>query len=681
MMGISLLFFQSSLASAQTPETDLDPIVVTARGMAGSMTRTPGSVGVVTLEEIDRARPISLTDITRIIPGVEKTTDSPWGSDINIRGLGRNAVLFLIDGCRVNTATDINARFGLINPDDIERIEVLKGPISALYGWGAMGGVVNVITRKGQFVSAPHTRGEIRTQTSTNPAGYGSYGMGVYESPNAWFLGSGGYRDYAERKSAGETVIHNSQYRDVYGRLGSGYRWNDRNETEVNIQVMEGRNIGIPGKGLALSEGPDATYPVTRRILGSVSHTLTQDSGILNRSRASLFFQELDRNVLLDAFPDTSPLTSAEPGADHTTWGLNWTNHLSMGTHRPVVGMELWQWKIDDTERIKHLASGLVGTDSSLGNVSQVVAGAFAEDNWAVTETLDLNMGGRLDLTRVKSDDLYNWISPPSSGTEVSQVREGETQEDGSFQGHAGLTWQVAPKWSATAVAAASYRPPDLMDRFKYVSLGGGVSLYGNPDLNPERSLFFETGIHYLSPRVRVSGTLFCNRLRDMITEYQVSDTRIEMMNLDRARIYGSELSGEWLLGHGIRARASLAWTRGDNRSTGEALPFIAPLNTRTSLVWEPQSSPVLNGWQWELTHEWAAEQDRVPSGTSGSESWQTVDISTGYQFRFLALDHEIGLGVTNLFDEDYNNFLATSRGIEFKEAGTSLFCRYTVQF
>jgi len=662
-------------------QTELDPIVVTARGTAGSIFQTPGGVGVVTLEDIGRAGPVSLTDIARMIPGVEKTTDSPWGSDINIRGLSRNSVLFLIDGCRVNTATDINARFGLINPADIERIEVLKGPISSLYGWGAMGGVVNVITRKGDYTPVPRTRGELRGQASTNPSGYGAYGLGAYESPGAWFLGSGGYRDYAERKSAGETVLHNSQFRDVYGRFGSGYRWNEGNETQVNVQVMEGRNIGIPGKGLALSEGPDATYPVTRRVLGSLSHTLTPDSRILTRSRVNLFFQEVDRNVLLDAFPAAASMESAEPGADHSTWGANWTSHLALGDHTPVLGMEVWQWKIDNTERIKRLKSGLMGIDSSLGNVSQVVGGIFAEDTWGVSRAVDLNLGGRLDVTRVKSDDLYNWIIPPSSAVAITRVRSGATEEDKSFQGQAGLTWRVAPGWSATALAAASYRPPDLMDRFKYVNLGSGVSLYGNPELDPEQSLFFETGVHYVDQRVRISGALYCNRLEDMITEYQVSTTRIEMRNIDEARIYGSEISGEWLMGKGVSAQASLAWTRGDNRTTGEALPFIAPLNSRASLAWEPQAPSMLKGWRWEVIHEWADAQDRVPSDGTASESWQTVDIRTAYQFSALALDHEVSVGVTNLFDEDYSNFLATSRGMELKEAGISLFFHYKVQF
>ncbi|WP_022666016.1 TonB-dependent receptor plug domain-containing protein [Desulfospira joergensenii] len=667
--------------STETSATDLDPVVVTARGTPGFASQTPGSVGVVTMDEIDRTRPVSLTDITRFIPGVEKTTDSPWGSDINIRGLSRNSVLFLIDGCRINTATDINARFGLLNPEDIGRIEVLKGPISALYGWGAMGGVVNVITRKGEYTGTARTRGEIRAQAMSNPEGYGVYGTELYESPDAWFLGSGGYRDYAERKSAGETLLHNSQYRDVYGRFGTGCQWNAENETEINIQVMEGRNIGIPGKGLALSEGPDATYPLTRRILGSVTQTLTPEGSVLTRSRLRLFFQEVERKVRLDAFPSSAALVSAEPGADHATLGLNWTNHLSLGDHAPVVGFEVWQWKIDDTERIKTLKSGLTGIDSSLGKVAQAVGGIFVEDTWPVSDRLELNLGGRLDATRVKSDDLYNWISPPSPAIRITRVREGEIEEDASFQGQIGLTWQVGPRWSATGVAATSFRPPDLMDRFKYVSLGSGVSLYGNPDLEPEQSLFFETGVHYISRNLRITGALYCNRLRDMITEHQVSATRIEMENIDRARIYGSELSGEWRIISGLRARTSLAWTRGDNQTTGEALPYISPLNTRVSLVWEEQSGKAAKGWWGELTHEWAAAQDRVPSGQTGSESWQTLDLSAGCRFRALTLDHELSFGVANLLNEDYSNFLATSRGLELKEAGISLFCHYKVQF
>ncbi len=663
--------------------TDLDPVVVTARGMPRTISQTPGGIGMITAEDIDRHPPISLTDITRQIPGVEKTMDSPWGSEINIRGLDRNSVLFLIDGCRVNTATDINARFGLVNPQDIERIEVLKGPISALYGWGAMGGVVNVITRKGGYRKIPETRETIWVRTLSNPEGYSAFGRIIHQGPNAWFLGSAGYRDYNDTQSADRTDIHNSQFRDVYGRFGSGYLWNKQNETQANIQVTEGKNIGIPGTGDAtLPTATDVTYPSTKRVMGTVTHTLSPESGVLDKSSMRLFFQEVDRNVRIDNFPATMALTANEPGADHTTLGLNWTNHLTLGAHTPVVGLEVWEWTIDNTERTKYFRNGLVGVDSSVGNVSQTVAGIFAEDNWDISDTLNLNMGGRLDTTRVKSDDLYNWISPPSSAMSMIRVREAETATDTSWQAQIGLTWEIAPNWSATGIAAVSYRPPDLMDLFKYVSLSSGGALYGNPDLDPEQSRFFEAGLHYVNPVVRVSGAAFWNDIDDMITQAQVSSDRYEMVNVEKAKIYGLELSGEWRFAPQWYMCASLAWTRGENKTTGEALATIAPLNTRVTLGWD-QAKPHSgnNGWRAQITHEWADAQDRVPQGTEESDSWQTLDVSVGYRFKAFGLDQELTAEVTNLFDEDYHNFLATSRGMVLKEPGIGVSLQYKVEF
>ncbi len=673
---------ETESSAMTTPQTCLDPVVVTARDMPGLMSQTPGGTGVVTSVDIERHPPVSLTNITRQIAGVEKTTDSPWGSDINIRGLSRNSVLFLVDGCRVNTATDINARFGLVNPYDIERIEVLKGPISALYGWGVMGGVVNVITRTGGYADVPETREQIWVRTSSNPEGYGTFGRMVFQSPDLWILGAAGYSDYNDTESADNTPIHNSQFRDVYGRFGSGYLWNPLNETQVNIQVMEGKNIGIPGTGLAsLAETTDVTYPSTQRVLGSVTHTVTPESGVLDSSRIRLFFQEVDRNVKIDNFPAAAALESAEPGADHKTMGLNWTNHLTLDTHAPVLGIEVWEWKIDDTERTKYFKSGLVGVDSSLGNLTQTVGGIFAEDNWGMNDALNLNIGGRLDATRVKSDDLYNWITPPSSAMTVTKVRDGETTTDASWQAQTGLTWQIAPAWSATGVAAASYRPPDLMDLFKYVSLGSGVSLYGNPDLKPERSCFFESGLHYVDRRIRLTGCAYLNDLKDMITENQVSATRIEMENVDRARIYGAEMSGQWRIAPQFLAQAALAWTRGKNRTTGEPLPFIAPLNAQISLGWDQAGQDQkAKGWRAEIVYEWADAQDRVPEGQQASDSWQTFDISAGYGFKAFGKGHDLMVAVTNILDEDYHNYLATSRGMVLKEPGIGVSLQYRIQ-
>lgn len=151
--GAALVFFSSgaALGADAAKSSALDEVLVTARGIAAPASKTPGGVGVVMSADIRETGPASIAEAMARIPGVSKSGDSPWSSDVNIRGLGRDSVVVLIDGVRMNMTTDINGRLGVVNQNDIERIEVLKGPVSALYGSGSTGGVVNIITKKGKF--------------------------------------------------------------------------------------------------------------------------------------------------------------------------------------------------------------------------------------------------------------------------------------------------------------------------------------------------------------------------------------------------------------------------------------------------------------------------------------------------------------------------------------------------
>ncbi|WP_319524014.1 TonB-dependent receptor [uncultured Desulfosarcina sp.] len=661
---------------ADTSVVDLEPIVVTARGTACPVSLTPGGVGVVDEEEIERVQPVSITDVTERIPGVEKTSDSPWGSDINIRGLGRNNVIFLVDGFRVNTATDINARFGLVNPDDIERIEVLKGPFSALYGSGSMGGVVNVITRKGGYSDDLRKSGQIKISGASNPQGAGVYAFGAGESSRGWLTAAGAYRDYDDREAADHDTIHNSGFRDDYAKLAGGFRWNDANETTVNFQQMEGHEVGIPGKGLSLPEGPDATYPRTSRVLYALTHAFAPDASRLTESKIDLYLQEIQRRVRLDNFPATMPLERLEPGADHRTLGLKWTNRIDLGAHRSTLGIDLWQWEVDGTERYRYFKNGLTGIDSSLGEVSQLDGGCFMEDDWRFSERVVLNIGGRLDFSHVKSDDLYNWIEPPSALITPTLKREGETTDDVSWQGHLGMTWQFADQWSATAIAASSYRPPDLMDRFKYINLGSGVELFGNPDLDPERSSFFETGLHYVSGRLRFSASAYANFLKDLIAEAAVSDTVRQMENVNRAEIFGGEMLTEWRIADRWSARADISYTHGRNKTEDEPLSYVAPLNGHVAL----RHGSIADGKWWvEAELAWAAEQDRVPDDQETVPGWQTVNLSAAYRFDLFGRVNTLNAAVTNLLDEEYRNALSTSRGILLEEPGIGFQCSWKI--
>ncbi len=668
-------FSEETLPEYQTAQS-LDELVVTARGMESLVSQTPGGVGVVDAEVVSDQQPLSLSNVIRRIPGVEKSSDSAWGSSINIRGLGRNSVVFLIDGCRVNTATDINARFGLVSPSDIERIEVLKGPVSALYGSGSTGGVVNVIIRKGYFSETPQWQGETAVSYKDNPRGFDTYGNVSYNSPDRWVFASGSYRDHDSYEAGDNNEIANSQFRDRHAKAGMGVKWNPLNVTEIKGQYSEANNVGIPGEGLSLPSGPDVTYSRTTLSQLNMTHTFTPEGSCLKESGASLFYQEIQRNVVIDNFPEFYSLVENRPGADHKTWGLKWQNRFDIGSHTLMAGTDIWNWEITDSNRYKTLKSGLTGVDSSIGDVEQFSGGVFAEDDWQISDPVILNIGGRLDYIKAKSDDLYNWIDPPSPSMALVLTREGDHYDDVSWNAHIGLTWNFVPRWSMTFIAASSYRAPDLMDRFKYISLGGGVELFGNPDLDPERSFFFEYGLHYNTTNLRFTASVYADHLDDLITEEVISDTVHCMENVDEAEIYGTEVDVEWFFLPEWSAYANVAFTDGEDTTTDENLAFIPPLNGLVGLRYDDPA-----GFWGSIEMEWAASQDQVPSGGTESSSWETLNLRAGYRFPVGKISHEIMIGVDNLFDRDYRNYLSTSRDIELKEPGVGFLATWKMRF
>src|SRR5690625_3311508 len=148
-----LLAFSPSPAQAQEETTILDPLVVTATRTERPLSTVGSSLTVITAEDLENRQTTYVADILREVPGVAVSRAGGPGSktDIRIRGGETNHTLVLIDGIEANNpAGDDAFDFGHLLTDDIERIEVLRGPQSVLYGSEAVGGVINIITKRGQ---------------------------------------------------------------------------------------------------------------------------------------------------------------------------------------------------------------------------------------------------------------------------------------------------------------------------------------------------------------------------------------------------------------------------------------------------------------------------------------------------------------------------------------------------
>ena len=631
-------------------DVELAPMTVTARGVPRPVSLTPGGVGVVEADEIARTAPLGLANAAARLAGVDVSDDSPYGADIAIRGLSRDSVVFLIDGCRVNMTTDLNGRFGLVNPMDVERIEILKGPASVLYGSGSTGGVVNIITKKGHFSEEPALHGETMATGGTNPQGGDLYGNLSYNAEDYWVLGSGSWREGDDYRSSGGDRVSNSKYSDWSGKLAAGWAWNKTQTTTMQYQHTEGSDIGIPGTGTAnVPVGTELTLEDNDRQFFQVEHSVKPEGSALTESTLQLSYQKIERNPRIDKFAAGN--LYLKPEAQYETQALNWKNVFELGDHTLVAGVDAWNWHYMHSTRVRKTLAGAVFIDTPTPNTDQTSAGLFAEDDWTLAEHWILNLGLRADGVFLDN--------------ESTPTIEASSHESLDWGAHVGLTWIFAPDWSMTGLVASSYRSPNILERFKNINLGGGLTEVGNPDLRSERSLFWEYGLHLADTNLRWDSSAFLNVVEDYIDSKSVSATRYQMSNVSRARIWGLDSSVDWRFAPAWSAYGNIAYTEGFDDKTGEALRFVAPLNGLAGLRQE-----VGGGFWWEAETQWAAEQHNVPDDVARGDAWAIANLRGGYGFELGGLDNELILALTNLFDTKYHNFLATSRGFELREPG-----------
>ncbi|WP_187170591.1 TonB-dependent receptor [Salidesulfovibrio onnuriiensis] len=657
LLAAMLLAFGVGRGHAE--EITLDKVIVSARGTDSTQSKTPGGTGVVEKEEILLAPKASVADSLSRISGLTKTGDSPWGQDISIRGLSGASVVVLIDGMRLNTATEINARLGFINPMDIERVEVLKGPVSSLYGTGSTGGVINIITKKGGFTPEAELGGELIGSWSTNPQGPDGYARANLSDENFWMQVSGGLRDHEDFYGGDDERVSNSQFEDLYLRLAGGLRWNDFWATQFQVMNMEANEVGIPGGSSTMPQTAPITYPRSKNTLVSMDTTYTPESGALKEILVNAYYMKNDRRVRIDN--PAPPISAIKPRADHETVGGKVQAEFALGEHSLIAGADIWNWHITST-RTRYLTAGGTVEDQPTPNTTQLSMGVFAEDDWKLTDQFTLNLGARLDRNEISNKDNANF--------------EAATKEDIGWNIHAGLTWQPAEHWSHTFIAASSYRAADILERFKNINLGGGVTSVGNPDLDPEKSYYFEYGLHYTTPAFSATGAAFANFITDYIEEKLQNPTTYMMENVGEARIYGLELDADWRFAACWALYGNVALANGRDESNDEALRTVAPINGLAGIRYEAG-----NGFWARMETPWALRQSEVPDGVDRTDGWLTVNAATGYGFDWAKTRHEISLTVDNIFDKKYHNYLANSRSIELLEPGLSASLNYQLSF
>jgi len=675
----------------------VDEVISTARGRHTRLTDTPGSVAVVDETALHETNAATIAEALSRKPGISVSADMPWGARAVIRGMTRDQVVMLVDGARVVTATAVPAQFGLIAQGDIERLEVLKGPISVLYGSGSTGGVVNVITRKGRF--SPETKLDLSLHTSYESAasGLSLYERATVSSPRLYLGVSQANRKYGDYSVADQERIPNSQFQDRQTQINVGLKLSGRHTLEVRYQNFSVIDVGIPG-GAAFSPKARVNYPTTSRQLVDAAWTWRPGLRWIDESRVNVYYQPVERNVkvvpnvpsVLKNHPtDASKqirmtLTGIYPNGYHYVSGARWQNTLVFGGHTVVAGIEGWRKKMV-TDRTKYFLQEIL--DSSSGNVlagpNDVVVeetpvpdsiqrpvGAFAEDSFKLGDRTRIALGGRIDHIHTENEKSYLTDQPPSD----KLIWDSFSDDDVSWSLVAGAVYGLTKNVDLNLTAARSFRSPTIEERYLYAELGG-VLTTGDPEIDSEKGTFIEGGVTAQLGSARLTGAVFLNNITDMVVKMPGGDLKgtpvdYQYTNAGEARLRGFEAGADWALHGNLLLTADVSFIRGTDEKYDTDLPSIPPMKGHLGLRWNVTRdiwiSPLLT---------LVDRQDKVADGERETPGYGVLDIAAGKSvLKTGSITHDIVVGVKNAGDRLYRDHLTVSRGYELYGMGRSFY-------
>ncbi|AHK79395.1 TonB-dependent receptor [Ectothiorhodospira haloalkaliphila] len=699
LRALTALITTSALPVTLLAETSvtLPPMTVTAKGYEAAITETAAAVNVIEGDAVRWRQARTLGDVLRGEPGLSVAVDGSVGVDPIIRGLKRDQVLVLVDGVRIN-AMQPPARGSLasyVNMDLVERIEVIRGPSSVLYGAGAMGGVINIITRGGGMSAEPETRGWTSLGYSSVDTGIrGSLGASV-SGPRSVLDVSAAYLDTDDYRTGEGERLRDSGTEQQAVHLRYRVRVTDGHELQFRAQRDRREDVWYlasrrfleeafeppAGQGLPQPQGLNTHYtPRQTRDLLELSYDADLGGAWGNQLSASVYRQELTRgNYDWNRERRTDYRTS---DTDFTTDGvrIQWESS-PLPRHVLLVGAEAWRLQASPVSYIGFPPDYDPVNEFQLIDQGRLESrGLFIQDDIHL-DNVTISLGARYDEVQGRARDALGVPGPLDS-------------TDYNLSWSTGITWYVDDAFTPYASLSEGYRSAGLLERYLTYAYSDGFTWLSNPQLDPERNRTLEIGARGELGNTRYTLAVYESRIKDHIGGQVVSPGLKQTVNLDEARIRGAEFSLEHDLTDRLTALASGTWLRGDNRDSrfDEPLYQMPPPELTLGLL-----SGAPRGWQWEARLRAVASQDRVAERFSnGSEretgGFTTADVRVGYRFGPGGgfREQALTLAVTNLADRNYREHvnemtderLASGPGVqELRAPGRSLGVTWVGEF
>jgi outer membrane receptor protein involved in Fe transport len=640
----------------------LQEVTVTAtRGERASF-EVPSAVTIIDRGETERRAPTVLPDLLRGEEGVFVQQTTPGQAAPIIRGLIGSGILMLVDGMRLNAAffrSAPNQYFALVDPYNVERIEVVRGAGSTLYGSDAMGGVINVITPIPRFVADQwQLHGRALVQFSSADTSWvnrvsvqgGKTGVSI----------SGGftYQDHNDLRGGGDIGIQRPSGYTVYAGDGAIFLERGSHDLLLGFQYLQQPKTPrfdelIPGFGQTQPSSAVFFFEPNDRLFLHGRYRLRNPVPFVDRLEFNVAFQEINDDRRSRGF--TSPREDRERNRDSLI-GLTlqltsqWREWMTL-----TYGGEIYLDEVRSSRAGRNINTGapsvLQGRFADGSTLNSY--GFYLQDEIRLHPRLTAILGLRLSHFDV---DIPQADRGPGTAAHLST---------NDLTGNIGLVYHLTPAVNLVTNFGRGFRVPNVFDFSTLGPRPGNRFNIPNANLSPEEVLTIDAGVKVTLPRF--TGELFGfytdfrDKIEDVPTGEVTPDGRIVVqgMNLNSVTLFGVEAGGRLRVLDNLETYGSLNFTWGEEEfRDGRTVPAdrIPPVNGQVGVLYRPMP----RFWV-EPFMRFAAKQDRLsdrdridprinPNGTPG---WVTANFRLGWDIdeRFRAR-----LAVENLFDQPYRD-------------------------
>lgn len=609
----------------ETTHIKTDEVVVTASRTKQEVKESPSSIEVITREDIDKMGAETLAQALQLALGIDTQENAMVGNRSSLRGMNTNQTLILVDGRRVrteNTSETMNFyELKRINMDDVERIEIVRGAASSLYGSEALGGVINIIKKHpGKMQTAVTLDWTSRQSDEGIRFDSGKTGK--------WALsGSFKHMDVREQGTdAGSNMYGKKNFFNLDGRMEmTKDKWLD-----VFFDYMT-EDLYMKD---SLTQGTDYDH---KRFSTGVKYSGRDKRGDYEMQVYYTYFDKHQRtrqraNHALYSFDDMKfnslifdGRRSLQVAKDHL---------LTFGGEYRKEDYESTRIKGSNTRKLE-------GVTNQLGDSSMDFAAFYLQDEWLASP---------------------RWLIIPS-------LRWDYNSEFGNeLTGKLGTTYKITKDVRFKANVGTAYRAPTASELYfswhHTPNAKMDVQINGNPDLKPEKALNFDLGFEMEKGKTFGKITYFHNKVDDLIN----IDTVMSRLpgfpprmlatgtyrNIDSATMQGVELEARQALGGGFSVRGLYTYLDARDDKTGDRLKGRPYHKASLQLSYEDQK----HGWNATLWNDWTAGYRYAETVGSGRMA-RTISKDASLSILNFVVSKKINdhfsayLGVDNIFDKE----------------------------